>query len=113
MRESLSNLMAYLLADPGRDPAPDASRGHVALVRKGCLKCHSLRGEGGRIQPDLAERPADYESATTWARAMWTHTPQMAAMAMSQGIAYPRFSGDEMNNLLSFLRAAAGRPPGR
>lgn len=109
----MTHLMAYLLADPARDPAPDASRGQVALIRKGCLKCHSLRGEGGRVQPDLAERRADYESATTWARAMWTHTPQMAAMATSQGIPYPRFAGDEMNNLLAFLRGAAGQPPGR
>jgi mono/diheme cytochrome c family protein len=117
----MSHLMAYLLADPARDPAPDAARGQVTLMRKGCLKCHGFRGEGGRIQPDLAERRTDYESVATWASAMWTHTPGMVAMARSQGIPYPRFTGDEMNNLLAYLRSAtketaagaAGRPPGR
>ena len=52
---------------------------------------------------------------------MWTHTPRMFGMAASQGLPYPRFTGDEMNNLLAYLRGAtketaagaAGRPTGR
>lgn len=103
----MAALMTYLQADPGRDPAPDLSKGEVALLRKSCLKCHSLRREGGRVEPDLAERRADYESAAAWATAMWKHTPAMAAMASRQGVPYPRFSGDEMGNLLGFLRSAS------
>ena len=99
--------MAYLLADLARDPKPDASKGQLVLIRKGCLKCHSLAREGGRIEPDLTERRADYESAVAWAAAMWTHTPAMAAMAERQGMPYPRFSGDEMGNLVGFLKQAA------
>jgi cytochrome c2 len=102
-------LMAYLQAQPSRDPAPDVSRGQVVLVRKGCLKCHSLKREGGRVEPDLAEQRTNYESPAAWAAAMWTHTPRMAAMAERQGIAYPRFSGDEMGNLLGYLRSVARR----
>lgn len=103
----MAELMAYLQADAARDPAPDLSKGQVTLIRKGCLKCHGLRREGGRIEPDLAERRADYESAPAWAAAMWTHTPRMAAMASRLGVPYPRFSGEEMGNLLGFLRSAA------
>jgi cytochrome c2 len=107
-------LMAYLQAQPSRDPAPDVSRGQVVLVRKGCLKCHSLRREGGRVEPDLADRRADYESPAAWAAAMWTHTPRMAAMAERQGVAYPRFAGDEMGNLLGYLKSVAIPPaPGK
>src|SRR3989304_379676 len=58
----MADLMAYLLGDAARDPAPDLFKGQVTLLRKGCLKCHSLRREGGPIRPDLAERRADYES---------------------------------------------------
>ena len=104
----MADLMAYLQADAARDPAPDLPKGHGMLVRKGCLKCHRLRQEGGRIEPDLAERRADYASAAAWAATMWTHTPRMAAMASRQGVPYPRFSGDEMGNLLGFLRSASG-----
>jgi hypothetical protein len=103
----MADLMAYLQADAARDPAPDLSRGQLVLMRKGCLKCHTLAREGGRVEPDLAERRADYESAAAWAAAMWTHTPAMAAMAERQGIPYPRFSGDEMGNLVGFLKHAA------
>lgn len=108
--EEMSHLMAYLGATPARDPAPDLFRGQVVLLRKGCLKCHSLRREGGPIQPDLAERRADYESAAAWAAAMWTHTPRMAAMAAARGLPYPRFAGDEMANLLGLLRSASEAP---
>lgn len=103
----MADLMAFLQADTARDPAPDLSRGQVTLVRKGCLKCHQFRREGGRTEPDLAAQRADYATPAAWAATMWTHTPRMAAMAERQGIPYPRFSGDEMGNLLAFLRNAA------
>jgi cytochrome c2 len=106
----MTDLMAYLGAEPARDPAPDLYKGQTLVLRKGCLKCHSLRREGGRVEPDLAERRADYASAAAWASAMWTHTPRMAAMAGRLGLPYPRFSGDEMGNLLAFLRTAADPP---
>jgi cytochrome c551/c552 len=107
----MADLMAYLQAEAPRDPEPDPLRGQVVLVRKACLKCHSLRGEGGRIGPDLAERRSEYASAAAWAATMWTHTPRMAAVAAEQGVLYPRFSGDEMGNLLGFLRSASVASP--
>jgi len=107
----MADLMAYLLGDAARDPAPDLFKGQVTLLRKGCLKCHSLRREGGPVKPDLAERRADYESAAAWAATMWTHTPRMAAMARQQGLSYPRFVGDEMANLIGLLRSASRTAP--
>jgi cytochrome c2 len=103
----MADLMAFLLADPARDHVADPAKGRVVLMRKGCLKCHSLQREGGPVRPDLAERRADYESAAAWASTMWTHTPRMAEMANRRGIAYPRFTGDEMVNLLGLLRSAS------
>jgi cytochrome c551/c552 len=109
----MADLMAYLLADAARDPVPDPSKGQSVLLRKGCLKCHSLAREGGRVEPDLADRRADYESPAAWAATMWTHTPGMAAMAARQGIPYPRFDADDMGNLLGFLKQAATNTPAR
>jgi cytochrome c2 len=106
-------LMSFLDADSARDPKPDLAKGRVAVIRKGCLKCHSLRREGGRVVPDLADRRDDYDSPAAWAATMWTHTPRMAAMAAQQGIPFPRFAGDEMANLLAFLRASATPTPNR
>jgi cytochrome c2 len=106
----MADLMVYLQADPKRDPAPDLSKGRMTLISKGCLKCHNFRREGGRLGPDLAERRADYAPASTWAGTMWRHTPRMAAAAIQQGMMFPRFTGDEMVNLLGFLRTGAGAP---
>ncbi len=105
----MGDLMAYLQAESKRDPRPDPIKGRAALLKKGCLKCHSLRREGGPVKPDLAERRSDYESAAAWAATMWTHTPRMAEMARRQGLAYPRFTGDEMANLVGLLRSTASR----
>ena len=103
----IQDLMAYLQADPARDPQPDLFRGETLLVRKGCLKCHRLKGEGGRVGPDLGERRASYGSAAAWAARMWVHTPRMAEKARELGVLYPRFVDDEMDNLVGFLRSAA------
>ena len=64
----MKDLMAYLQADPARDSTPDLFKGEATLVHKGCLKCHSLKREGGRIGPDLTEKRPDYDSAVVWAR---------------------------------------------
>ena len=103
----MGDLMAYLQADPARDPVPDLSKGETALVRKGCLKCHSIRGEGGRIGPDLGQRRAVYDSAVAWTAAMWVHTPRMAVKAMDLGLWYPRFTDDELGCLVGYLRSVA------
>ena len=103
----MGDLMAYLEADPARDPAPDLSKGQLMLLRKSCLKCHSVRGEGGRLAPDLSAQRPSYESAVAWATRMWGHIPAMAAKAMEAGVLYPRFAEDEMLNLVGFLRSSA------
>jgi len=103
----MADLMTYLEADPARDPAPDPAKGQVTLLRKSCLKCHSLGGDGARLAPDLSGHRAFYDSAVAWAATMWTHTPTMAAKAMEVGVLYPRFADDEMLNLVGFLRSRA------
>jgi cytochrome c2 len=102
----MADLMAYLGGDVRRDPAPNVLKGQMTLVTKGCLKCHSFRGEGARVAPDLAGRPEDYAPPAAWAAKMWRHTPRMAAKALERGVLYPRFTGDEMVDMLAFLRGA-------
>ena len=59
---------------------------------------------------DLAEARERYAPAATWAAAVWRHTPRMAAVAIQREVLYPRFSGDEMVDLLGFLRSGTGTP---
>jgi cytochrome c551/c552 len=109
--ERMADLMAYLQADPSRDAPPDPFQGQVMLLRKGCLKCHRLRGEGGSIALELTKYQGRYESAVVWATTIWNHSPRMAAHAAGTGVLYPRFTGDEMGNLVEFLRRATSVAP--
>jgi hypothetical protein len=99
----MTDLMVYLGADPERDPKPDPLRGHDMLVTKGCLKCHSLRGEGARLASAFEERRSVFTPPARWAATIWRHTPRMAALAMERGILYPRFSDAEMRHLAAYL----------
>ena len=104
----MADLMAYLGADPTRDPAPDVRKGQRLLVSKSCLKCHSYRQEGARAATDLAERRDDYAPPARWAATTWTHAPRIAGKALERGILYPRFNDDEMVHLIAFLRSGDG-----
>jgi len=106
----MADLMAYLQADPSRDPTPNLFRGQVALVRKECLKCHRFRGEGGWVGIELTRYHAGYQSPVTWAGAVWKHAPRMAEEARRMGVSYPRFTGEEMANLVGLLRSTAKSP---
>ncbi len=110
-REQMAGLMTYLQAGPARDPAPDLFQGQALLIRKGCLKCHRLKGEGGSVGIELTKYHGGYQSPVAWATTMWNHAPRMAGHAARLGVLYPRFSGDEMVNLVGFLRSAAGASP--
>jgi cytochrome c2 len=107
----MEDLAAYLLADSARDPRPDLLQGQVVLIRKACLKCHRLQGDGATVATELTRYPAGYRSPVEWVTTVWNHSPRMAAHASRLGVLYPRFSGDEMANLVEFLRAATASAP--
>ena len=107
----MADLMAYLQATPSRDPVPDLFQGQVLLLRKGCLKCHRLRGEGGSVGSELTTFHRGYDSPVAWATSIWNHSPRMSAHAARLGVLYPRFTGDEMVNLLGFLKGSAEVSP--
>lgn len=101
----MAALMAYLGADPARDPSPDQRRGQILLLTKGCLKCHAYRGEGATVAPDLTSMRSRLAPPPVWGAAVWRHTPAMSEMARARGVLYPRFDGADMAQLVNFLRA--------
>jgi cytochrome c551/c552 len=107
----MADLMAYLQADAARDPAPDLYQGQVLLIRKGCLKCHRLRGEGGSVGIEFTQYHAGYQSPVSWATTIWNHSSRMAGHSARMGVLYPRFTADEMVNLFGFLKASAEVSP--
>lgn len=102
--QEMTHLFAFLGMRPGLERAPNLERGRTLLVQKGCLKCHTLAGEGGRLAPDLA-RFRQFGTPAPLATALWSHAPVMLARIGERGIPFPVFQEGEMGDLLAFLGA--------
>jgi cytochrome c2 len=68
-----------------------------------CMPCHSVRGQGGNLGPELGP-DRDLPLATAQlASLMWNHAPAMLQRAREAGIAPPQLEPDEMADLRTFL----------
>jgi mono/diheme cytochrome c family protein len=56
----------------------DPSRGGQLFVSKGCVKCHAVKGEGGKTGPDLGTISLG-GTQLDLAAEIWNHTPSMIA----------------------------------
>src|ERR1700758_3425391 len=82
----------------GQDPLAGAR----VFGAKGCSKCHSVNGVGGKIGPDLARiaRPRTFYDL---AADMWNHLHKMTAKMLELGITRPRLDSREAADLVGFL----------
>lgn len=81
----------------------DPKAGMQVFLEKGCSRCHSVLGEGGRAAPDLARAPAGHLSSADLLAAMWNHAPNMWEQMRIQGVAPPKFEEKDTANLFAFL----------
>jgi len=83
-------------------PLGNATNGEALFKRKQCVRCHAVRGEGGRIGPDLSgARSGDVVSQM--AGAMWNHGPEMWRAMTETGFTYPKLTPPEMSDLITYL----------
>jgi mono/diheme cytochrome c family protein len=89
-------------AQPVMSPSQDPLAGSRVFGSKGCVKCHSVNGVGGRVAPDLARtmRPRSFVDLAT---AMWNHLPNMTDRMKQLGIARPQLDSKEAGDLVGFL----------
>ena len=89
-------------AQPVMSPSQDPLAGSQVFGSKGCVKCHSVNGVGGKVAPDLARamRPRSFVDLAT---AMWNHLPNMTDRMKQLGIARPRLDSKEAGDLVGFL----------
>ena len=81
----------------------DPKSGIKIFFEKGCIRCHSILGEGGRTAPDLARTPAGHLGAAELVAAMWNHAPAMWEKMTLEHLTAPEFSPDKMTDLFAFL----------
>jgi cytochrome c551/c552 len=105
----LTDLLAFLRAtSPGPVDRPlfllpgRAELGRRWVLEKGCSRCHSFRGQGGVLAPDLArrERPLSlYQFAAT----LWNKAPAMLEVMRTQGIEAPQLEASQMADIVAYL----------
>ena len=89
-------------AQPVFSPSQDPLAGSRVFGAKGCVKCHSINGVGGKVGPDLARRlkPRSFYDVAT---AMWNHLPRMSDRMRQLGITRPQLTAQEAGDLVGFL----------
>ncbi|MDH4230763.1 MAG: cytochrome c [Nitrospirota bacterium] len=80
----------------------DPAIGGRLLASKGCVKCHSIKGEGGTTGPDLGRIDLGDTQLNLAAR-MWNHAPSMIAGMEKAGIVRPALTGQEFTEITAYL----------
>jgi mono/diheme cytochrome c family protein len=100
-------------AQPLFSRTQDPQAGARVFDAKGCIKCHAVRGVGGKVGPDLgrALRPRTFYDL---AAALWNHAPKMADRMRQLGIVRPKLDAVESADLAAYLFTLNYfEPPGR
>jgi len=108
--EEMANLFAFLnytgyLGSPG-----DPKRGAEVFRDRSCIRCHAVGRVGGTVGPGL-DHFKRYISPVVLAAAMWNHGPKMQVVMEQAGIARPQLSGEDIADLLAYIRAAGRGGP--
>lgn len=90
----------------------DPDRGWQLFQSKACIVCHTVKGEGGRVGPELAARQDRPVTIVQFAGLMWNHSPEMWRAMQSRNIPRPTFTGRQMADLIAFLHSVRYFEPG-
>jgi len=98
-QEEMRQILAYVWARQYFQGNGNAERGKKVFSEKSCAVCHNDPSSGA---PKLAGRKDGY-SAITIVAALWGHGPRMLESMNQRKIAWPRFTGPQMSDLIAYL----------
>jgi cytochrome c2 len=107
--EQMARLVAYLYMSGYIDRVGDAENGERLFSIKGCIRCHAVRGFGGKRGPDLSESQS-MANPMIWTQVMWNHAADMQERLKQIGLRWPRFEEDELRDLYAYVSEVSRRP---
>ncbi len=100
----MADIIAFLYFLEFRVKPGNIERGRRIFQEKGCQKCHAINNEGDKVGPNLAETKG-LDNLIAISSAMWNHNIKMQEEMKKQNVPFPRFTGDELADLLGFIRS--------
>ena len=92
---------------PGAGIIPgDARRGEQLFQSEQCIQCHSLKGKGGTLAPDLSRRVDRDYTPSVMASLMWNHAPDMWAAMQRQGVKKGDMTPEKAADLFAYFVSA-------
>ena len=98
------DLLSFLFVAGYLEEHGDPQRGRLALVEMGCRNCHTTGGEELKLGPNLALWSSNV-NPIVWAQRFWNHAPRMQQAMEAQGIAWPELTGQQVADMLVYLRS--------
>ncbi len=109
MRKSLLVLGFGLIMSSGSLHAAmipgDATRGAKLLRSEKCLTCHSVRGEGGKLAPDLGTGRGRAYMPSNMVALMWNHAPIMWATMEKQQVTRPKLTEEQLADIFAYFHS--------
>jgi mono/diheme cytochrome c family protein len=99
----MRELVSYLWVEQFFKGAGNPAAGARVFTAKGCASCHNDASHNNSTgAPKLTGAGRTFTAATI-VSVLWHHGPQMLDQMKTRGIAWPRFEGTQMANLIAYL----------
>lgn len=95
----MRQIVSYIWARQFFEPGGNAGRGKRVFEQNKCAACHNDPSSGA---PSLAARKQGY-TAIGMTAVLWEHGPQMLERMRRKNLAWPRFDGSQMQDLIAHL----------
>lgn len=103
----MASVLTFLYYLGSLDPAGDAAAGARLFRQKGCETCHSVGGRGGDVGREL-DKYSRYASPLYLTADLWKQGEAMAEKMREKGVPRPTFDGNDIADLLAYIRSAGG-----
>ncbi len=97
-----ADLFAYFYSTLYFAPKGDPARGQNLFQDRNCVSCHSEVLDQRPVK-SLLGKWTDLKDPVAWAERMWNHSNEMVAATSNRGIEWPRFSEQDIVDLVVFL----------